>query len=170
MLSFTEWWQEIGAAFSRQWADACLWRNSRFEIHPGSVEAQLEWASKTELTMAEDALVESLCLNFYGASVSVATVEASNYKPVQMGFGMVTHCLYTHWPNGFLDILGYHFFWVELFWAARRANKKGRGGHKEGKTRNCNLPGQMSTMFNVNNVNSAKCQQCQMSTISNVKM
>ena len=44
--------------------------------------------------MAEDALVESLCLNFYGASVSVATVEASNYKPLQMGFGMVTHCLY----------------------------------------------------------------------------
>ena len=44
--------------------------------------------------MAEDALVESLCLNFYGASVSVATVEASGYKPVQMGLGMATHYLY----------------------------------------------------------------------------
>ena len=44
--------------------------------------------------MAEDALVESLCLNFYGASVSVATVEASSYKPVQMGLGMATHYLY----------------------------------------------------------------------------
>ena len=28
--------------------------------------------------MAEDALVESLCLNFYGASVSVATGEATS--------------------------------------------------------------------------------------------
>ena len=26
--------------------------------------------------------------------MSVATVEASGYKPVQMGLGMVTHCLY----------------------------------------------------------------------------
>ena len=36
------------------------WEDSRFEIRPGSIEAQLEWASKTELTMAEDAVVESL--------------------------------------------------------------------------------------------------------------
>ena len=34
------------------------------------------------------------CLNLHGASVSVATVEASSYKPVQLSFGMVTHCLY----------------------------------------------------------------------------
>ena len=34
------------------------------------------------------------CLNFYGASVSVATVEAASYKPVQMGLGMATHYLY----------------------------------------------------------------------------
>ena len=58
--------------------------------------------------MAEDALVESLCLNFYGASVSVATVEASNYKPVQRGFGMVTHCLYPACRQGCKE--GVRFF------------------------------------------------------------
>merc|ERR1712119_145822 len=51
----------------------------------------LEWASETERTMAEDALAEgTVGLDFYGATVSVATEYVSSYKPVQMGLSMAT--------------------------------------------------------------------------------
>merc|ERR1712055_542054 len=44
---------------------------------------------ETERTKAEDALAEgTVCLDFYGAAVSVATEYVSSYKPVQMGLSM----------------------------------------------------------------------------------
>merc|ERR1712029_554691 len=51
----------------------------------------LEWASETERTMAEDALVEGkVGIDFYGAAIAVATEYVASYKPVQMGLGLVS--------------------------------------------------------------------------------
>merc|ERR1712181_62765 len=51
----------------------------------------LEWASETERTMAEDALVEGkVGIDFYGAAVSVATEYVASYRPVQMGLGLAS--------------------------------------------------------------------------------
>ena len=51
----------------------------------------LEWASETERTMAEDALVEGkVGIDFYGAAIAVATEYVASYKPVQMGLGLAS--------------------------------------------------------------------------------
>merc|ERR1712181_213086 len=51
----------------------------------------LEWASETERTMAEDALVEGkVGIDFYGAAVAVATEYMASYRPVQMGLGLAS--------------------------------------------------------------------------------
>ena len=49
-------------------------------------EDSLEWASETERTMAEDALVEGIVgINYTDAAVSMTTEYLASFKPVQMG-------------------------------------------------------------------------------------
>merc|ERR1711915_607740 len=51
-------------------------------------EDSLEWASETERTMAEDALVEgNVGINYTDAAVSMTTEYLASFKPVQMGLG-----------------------------------------------------------------------------------
>merc|ERR1712037_364492 len=51
-------------------------------------EDSLEWASETERTMAEDALVEgTVGINYADAAVSMTTEYLASFKPVQMGLG-----------------------------------------------------------------------------------
>ena len=51
-------------------------------------EDSLEWASETERTMAEDALVEGIVgINYTDAAVSMTTEYLASFKPVQMGLG-----------------------------------------------------------------------------------
>ena len=46
----------------------------------------LEWASETERTLAEDALVEgNVGINYADAAVSITTEYLASFKPVQMG-------------------------------------------------------------------------------------
>ena len=48
----------------------------------------LEWASETERTMAEDALVEgNVGINYADAALSMTTEYLASFKPVQMGLG-----------------------------------------------------------------------------------
>merc|ERR1719376_865179 len=48
----------------------------------------LEWASETERTMLEDALVEgNVGINYADAAVSMTTEYLASFKPVQMGLG-----------------------------------------------------------------------------------
>ena len=63
------------------------------DYSPSEAESDdsLEWASETERTMAEDALVEGkVGIDFYGAAVAVATEYVASYRPVQMGLGLVS--------------------------------------------------------------------------------
>ena len=63
------------------------------DYSPSSAESDdsLEWASETERTIAEDALVEgTVGIDFYDAALAVATEYVASYKPVQMGLGLVT--------------------------------------------------------------------------------
>merc|ERR1711931_458362 len=63
------------------------------DYSPSEAESDdsLEWASETERTMAEDALVEGkVGIDFYGAAIAVATEYVASYKPVQMGLGLVS--------------------------------------------------------------------------------
>merc|ERR1711942_404965 len=54
-------------------------------------EDSLEWASETERTMAEDALVEGkVGIDFYGAAMAIATEYVASYRPVQMGLGLIS--------------------------------------------------------------------------------
>ena len=60
---------------------------------PSSADSDdsLEWASETERTIAEDALVEgTVGIDFYDAALAVATEYVASYKPVQMGLGLVS--------------------------------------------------------------------------------
>ena len=51
-------------------------------------EDSLEWASETERTMAEDALVEgNVGINYADAALSMTTEYLASFKPVQMGLG-----------------------------------------------------------------------------------
>merc|ERR1712013_754574 len=63
------------------------------DYSPSEAESDdsLEWASETERTMAEDALVEGkVGIDFYGAAMAVATEYVASYRPVQMGLGLVS--------------------------------------------------------------------------------
>merc|ERR1719216_857223 len=63
------------------------------DYSPSSAESDdsLEWASETERTIAEDALVEGkVGIDFYGAAIAVATEYVASYKPVQMGLELVS--------------------------------------------------------------------------------
>merc|ERR1712083_571977 len=63
------------------------------DYSPSEAESDdsLEWASETERTMAEDALVEgTVGIDFYDAALAVATEYVASYKPVQMGLGLVS--------------------------------------------------------------------------------
>merc|ERR1719184_315304 len=63
------------------------------DYSPSEAESDdsLEWASETERTMAEDALVEgNVGIDFYGAAIAVAIEYVASYRPVQMGLGLVS--------------------------------------------------------------------------------
>ena len=63
------------------------------DYSPSEAESDdsLEWASETERTMAEDALVEGkVGIDFYGAAMAVATEYVASYRPVQMGLGLAS--------------------------------------------------------------------------------
>ena len=63
------------------------------DYSPSDAESDdsLEWASETERTKAEDALVEGkVGIDFYGAAMAVATEYVASYRPVQMGLGLVS--------------------------------------------------------------------------------
>merc|ERR1711936_956425 len=63
------------------------------DYSPSDAESDdsLEWASETERTKAEDALVEGkVGIDFYGAAMAVATEYVAGYRPVQMGLGLVS--------------------------------------------------------------------------------
>merc|ERR1712060_362028 len=54
-------------------------------------EDSLEWASETERTMAEDALVEgNVGINYADAALSMTTEYLASFKPVQMGLSAAT--------------------------------------------------------------------------------
>ena len=60
------------------------------DYSPSSAESDdsLEWASETERTMAEDALVEgNVGINYADAALSMTTEYLASFKPVQMGLG-----------------------------------------------------------------------------------
>merc|ERR1719309_58960 len=63
------------------------------DYSPSDAESDdsLEWASETERTKAEDALVEGkVGIDFYGAAMAVATEYVASYRPIQMGLGLVS--------------------------------------------------------------------------------
>merc|ERR1712088_722537 len=58
------------------------------DYSPSDVDSDdsLEWASETERTLAEDALVEgNVGINYADAAVSMTTEYLASFKPVQMG-------------------------------------------------------------------------------------
>ena len=58
------------------------------DYSPSDVDSDdsLEWASETERTLAEDALVEgNVGINYADAAVSITTEYLASFKPVQMG-------------------------------------------------------------------------------------
>merc|ERR1712055_1170678 len=63
------------------------------DYSPSEAESDdsLEWASETERTMAEDALMEGkVGIDFYGAAMAIATEYVASYRPVQMGLGLIS--------------------------------------------------------------------------------
>merc|ERR1711936_312042 len=63
------------------------------DYSPSDVDSDdsLEWASETERTLAEDALVEgNVGINYADAAVSITTEYLASFKPVQMGLSAAT--------------------------------------------------------------------------------